>query len=178
MTHANLIAGIRNTALTVPFRTTSVHISYLPLAHIYERNLLTSQLLHGGAIGFFHGSTPDLLSDVQALRPTHFPMVPRLMNRIYQSIMNSQSGIKGTLFKMAVESKIETAKRDWVLESPILDWIVVDTVRKVLGGRVEFMMVGAAPIAPEVLGFFRTVFKSEVIEACAWTLSLKMSASY
>lgn len=35
LTHENLVAGIRNTALTVPFRTTSVHISYLPLAHVY-----------------------------------------------------------------------------------------------------------------------------------------------
>ncbi len=93
-------------------------------------------------------------------------MVPRLMNRIYQSVMNSQSGLRGTLFKMAVESKIETARRDWVLESPVWDWVAVDSVKQVLGGRVEFMMVGAAPIAPEVLGFFRTVFKSEVIEAC------------
>lgn len=87
------------------------------------------------------------------------------MNRIYQSIMNSQTGIRGTLFKKAVERKIEAVKRDWVLEDPILDWVLVDRVRAMLGGRVEFMMVGAAPIAPEVLGFFRTVFRSECIEA-------------
>lgn len=82
--------------------------------------------------------------------------------------MNSQSGLQGFLFKKAVDMKIEKVKSDWVLESWGLDW-VVDKVRQMLGGRVEFMMVGAAPIAPEVLGFFRTVFRTECIEAYGMT---------
>ncbi|KAI9028027.1 hypothetical protein DFJ74DRAFT_661512 [Hyaloraphidium curvatum] len=171
LSHLNLAASLRYFSLHVPFSTESVHISFLPLAHIYERNLLTAQLFHGGSVGYFHGSTPELLADVQALRPTHFPMVPRLMNRIYQTVMNSLSGVRGRLFRMAVDSKVARIEGEWDLESPLWDWAVLDGARKMLGGRVEFMMVGAAPIAPEVLGFFRTVFKTEVIEAYGMTES-------
>ena len=59
------------------------HISYLPLAHIYERNTLTTAIRAGVAVGFYRGNVLELLDDVAELKPTVFTSVPRLYNRIY-----------------------------------------------------------------------------------------------
>jgi long-chain acyl-CoA synthetase len=61
-------------------------MSYLPLAHIYER-INTVTATHGGAaIGFYSGDVARLLEDISVLRPTVFCSVPRLWNRIYDKV--------------------------------------------------------------------------------------------
>ncbi|NXG54511.1 ACSL6 ligase, partial [Hemiprocne comata] len=55
---------------------------------------------HGGRIGFFQGDIRLLSDDMKALRPTIFPVVPRLLNRMYDKIF----------------SQADTALKRWVLE--------------------------------------------------------------
>ena len=59
------------------------HISYLPLAHIYERIMAVTAIHCGCSIGFYRGDVLQLLDDVAELQPTIFLSVPRLYNRIY-----------------------------------------------------------------------------------------------
>lgn len=63
----------------------------------------------GGKIGFSSGSPLRLMEDMQILKPNFFPAVPRILNRIYQSAMaaGNMPGLKGKLFNMAVETKLE-----------------------------------------------------------------------
>jgi len=42
-----------------------VHLSYVPLAHIFERSILLLCISSGTAIGFYHGRQTDLLDDVR-----------------------------------------------------------------------------------------------------------------
>jgi len=64
-----------------------VHISYLPLAHIYERVNFLGATYGGIAVGFYSGDVATLLDDVLALKPTIFASVPRLWNRIYDKVL-------------------------------------------------------------------------------------------
>jgi long-chain acyl-CoA synthetase len=66
-------------------------ISYLPLAHSFEKAMFSMCLLSGMKIGYYNGDPLKLLDDLKALQPTAFPSVPRLFNRIYDKI---QAGIK------------------------------------------------------------------------------------
>ena len=43
--------------------------------------------MHGASIGFFSGDVKLLTDDMQAFRPTIFPTVPRLLNRMYDKVM-------------------------------------------------------------------------------------------
>lgn len=61
-------------------------ISYLPLAHIFERVVQQTIFFYGGRIGFFSGDIKRLPSDLKALKPSVLPSVPRLINRIYQRV--------------------------------------------------------------------------------------------
>jgi len=44
---------------------------------------------HGGRIGFFQGDIRLLSDDMKALRPTIFPVVPRLLNRMYDKVSSA-----------------------------------------------------------------------------------------
>jgi long-chain acyl-CoA synthetase len=61
-------------------------ISYLPLAHSFEKALFTAALLIGVSIGYYSGDPLKLLDDLAELKPNFFPSVPRLFNRIYDKI--------------------------------------------------------------------------------------------
>ena len=54
-----------------------VHLSYLPLAHVFERVVQAALFAGGSSIGFYQGNTLKIVDDLKALRPTIFPSVPR-----------------------------------------------------------------------------------------------------
>jgi len=43
--------------------------------------------VQGGSVGFYQGDVTKLLEDLAVLRPTVFPSVPRLFNRIYDKLV-------------------------------------------------------------------------------------------
>jgi long-chain acyl-CoA synthetase len=85
-----------------------IHISYLPLAHVFERAMYGLFLGVGARIGFYQGDTLKLLDDVAELRPTFFASVPRLFNRIYDKVwaqVKAKGGVSEALFNYAFNSK-------------------------------------------------------------------------
>ena len=94
------------------------------------------------------------------LRPTIFPSVPRLYNRIYDKILSGAKqagGIKSWLFNKAFEAKKYWLSRGYTTHS-LWDRLVFTAIRAKLGGNVKFMVTGAAPISPDVLDFLRICF--------------------
>lgn len=86
------------------------YISYLPAAHSFEQTLFGAVMVYGVRCGFYSGDPLKLVSDdLPCLKPTIFPSVPRLYNRIYGKIQDAfalATGLKGTLVKKALASKI------------------------------------------------------------------------
>ncbi|KAE9117752.1 hypothetical protein PF010_g8481 [Phytophthora fragariae] len=85
-----------------------VHLSYLPLAHCFERVIQTTVIYNGAAIGFYLGDVRLLMDDLAELQPTVFPSVPRLLNRIHDKISQGAAaagGIKKWLFDTAYAAK-------------------------------------------------------------------------
>lgn len=66
-----------------PFGPTDTYISYLPAAHSFEQCTAGLGIIYGMRSGFFAGNVQKLTNDIQVLKPTFFPSVPRLYNRIY-----------------------------------------------------------------------------------------------
>ncbi|XP_077241699.1 long chain acyl-CoA synthetase 6, peroxisomal-like [Tasmannia lanceolata] len=171
LTHGNLIANVAGSSLTVKFYPSDVYISYLPLAHIYDRVNQILMLHSGVAIGFYQGDNLKLMDDMAALRPTIFCSVPRLYNRIYAGIMNAvkTSGVlRERLFNAAYNSK-KQAIMNGKNPSPMWDRLVFNKIRDKLGGRVRFMGSGASPLSPDVMDFLRVCFGGLVIEGYGMT---------
>ncbi|KAF7768255.1 hypothetical protein Agabi119p4_7498 [Agaricus bisporus var. burnettii] len=143
-------------------------LSYLPLAHIYERMCEFIIMALGGRIGYFSGDPLRLLEDAQILKPHFFPSVPRILNRIYQAAMTAGNvpGLKGTIFRKAVETKLENFRATGKITHPLWDNIVFRKIQNVLGGRVQLISSAAAPINTEILNFLKIAFACEFIEGC------------
>jgi len=67
--------------------TTDTYISYLPSAHSFEATTFTLALNYGVRCGYFGGDMLKLTTvDLPMLKPTFFPSVPRLYNKIYSGV--------------------------------------------------------------------------------------------
>eukprot|EP00898_Chlorokybus_atmophyticus_P002686 jgi/Chlat1/3418/Chrsp23S03748 len=171
LSHANIIANAGGYYVGTTCTSTDVHISYLPLAHIYERVTMVLGIHCGTAVGFFQGDIMKLMDDIQELKPTIFISVPRLWNRIYDKIMatvNASGGMRKRLFHAAYN-----AKRNAILQgrqaSPVWDRLVFNKMRQALGGRVRYLGTGASPISAEVFDFMRVCFGARVVEGYGMT---------
>lgn len=72
-----------------------VFLSYLPLAHIFDR-VVEEFILHcGGSIGYWRGNIKLLVDDIDALKPTFFCGVPRVLERIYTGIVDKVRWSRG-----------------------------------------------------------------------------------
>lgn len=175
-THRNLVANVAAIYSLInrvhACEPGSVSISYLPLAHTYEHTLEAMLFLHGCSIGFFRGDVKTLVQDMQVLKPDVFPSVPRLANRLYDKIMggvNSASFIKRSLFNLAYWLKSGDSQKGILRTDTWSDYLVFNKVQALLGGKVKWMITGSAPIAPEVLEFFRIVLGVQISEAYGQT---------
>ena len=182
LTHANLVASVGGTfaasgGTLVDSGAMERHISYLPLAHIFERVTYMMVTYLGGGMGFFRGDVLQLLDDIQELRPTYFPSVPRLWNRIYDKIMaqvESGSALKRKLFWTAFEYKRRHMAAGDQSGGPwagFWDRLVFSKIRAALGGQVACMTSGASALSPDVFEFMRVAFGCYVIEGYGMTES-------
>lgn len=149
-----------------------VYLSYLPLAHVMERAIVTTLTMIGFRIGFYQGDVNQLMGDAEALAPTFFVSVPRLFNRVYDKVMTrvrTKGGISKWLFEYALESKMKALHRDGSLSDWLWDSLVFGSVRSKLGGRVKAMLTGSAPLSAQVVDFMRCVFSCPVLEGYGMT---------
>nr|XP_016501799.1 PREDICTED: long chain acyl-CoA synthetase 4-like [Nicotiana tabacum] len=177
-----LIAGVQrllgsvNESLTVD----DVYLSYLPLAHIFDRVIEECFINHGASIGFWRGDVKLLTEDIGELKPTIFCAVPRVLDRIYSGLqqkISSGGRLKSTLFNLAYAYKHYNLKkgRKHFEASPLSDKVVFSKVKEGLGGKVRLILSGAAPLAAHVEAFLRVVACCHVLqgygltETCAGT---------
>ncbi|KAG2181074.1 hypothetical protein INT43_008656 [Umbelopsis isabellina] len=149
---------------------TDCYVSYLPLAHVFERAAQGLFVYNGASIGYYQGNTATLLDDIIELKPTVFCSVPRLFNRIYDKVLSgvkAKGGIAATLFFTAFNSKkanLKTTTKHW-----LWDRLVFGQIRQRLGGRIRFILSGSAPVSPDVIDFMRICFSADVYEGYGQT---------
>ncbi|KAI9525142.1 Long-chain-fatty-acid--CoA ligase 1 [Dissostichus eleginoides] len=167
-----------------PFSHSDVHISFLPLAHMFERVVQGVMIVHGARIGFFQGDIRLLSDDLNTLKPTVFPVVPRLLNRMYDKIFGqANTSLKRWLLGFAYRRKESEIKRGIVRRDSIWDRLIFGKVQASLGGRVRLMLTGAAPISPTVLTFLRAAIGCQLYEGygqteCTAGCTLTMPGEY
>uniref|UniRef100_A0A8B9J0R1 Arachidonate--CoA ligase n=1 Tax=Amazona collaria TaxID=241587 RepID=A0A8B9J0R1_9PSIT len=143
-----------------------VHISYLPLAHMFERMVQSVVYCHGGRIGFFQGDIRLLSDDMKALRPTIFPVVPRLLNRMYDKVNTS---LKRWVLEFAARRKKAEVRKGIIRNDSLWDKLFFNKIQASLGGCVRMIVTGAAPASPTVLGFLRAALGCQVYEGYGQT---------
>lgn len=106
----------------------------------------------------------NLLDDTQTLKPNRFNSVPRLLNRIYDSINKTinESSLRW-LLSLAINNKLQQLENGHGTKNKVLD-IMFNKVRLSLGGSIIEMATGSAPISAHVLQFLRAIFSCDIYE--------------
>ena len=149
-----------------------VYLSYLPYAHIMETLIITVVFNHGVQVGIYNGNAGKLQEDFELLRPTAICAVPRIFQRIYDGINNKlkkESTLVKKIFETAMKIKIKDYNETGILKNILLDNLIFRKVRNSFGGRLRFMLVGSAPVEPEILNFLRCALSCEVVEGYGQT---------
>lgn len=167
---SNTAAFLRSMEGTFEINLEDVTISYLPLAHMFERVVQAAVYTCGAKVGFFQGDIRLLPDDMKTLKPTVFPTVPRVLNRVYDKVQNeTKTPLKKFLLNLAVASKFSEVKRGVIRRDSIWDKLIFGKIQASLGGRVRLLLTGAAPISAPILTFFRAALGCQVFEAYGQT---------
>lgn len=145
---------------------------FLPLAHIFARLIQFACLEAGLQIGF-PGSPDDLRADMRSFRPTFLLGVPRVFEKVFEGARRQATGLRAPLFDFAV-----TSARDWAsAERPgpwlrarraVADRLVLRRLREAMGGQVEFVVSGGAPLSRD-LGLFFHGARMSILEGYGLT---------
>lgn len=173
LSHGNIVADctaldyFKNTKLG----STDVMMSFLPLAHMFERVMETAVYSEGGAVGFFGGDIRNLADDIKVLRPTVLPVVPRVLNRIYDKVLAqaNKSALTRLIFDAAVALKTREINNWIVRNDSYVDQLIFRKVREGLGGKLRMMITGSAPLNETVLTFMRCATGAVVCEGYGQT---------
>ncbi|PNP41074.1 AMP-binding enzyme [Trichoderma gamsii] len=165
ITHGNAVSAVSSSRLQGSVTHKDVHLSYLPLAHIYGRMVDQVALSEGASIGFFRGDILGLVDDMKILKPTGFISVPRLFNRFNSAIRTATieaEGVKGALSRTVINTKKANMRLPPGQASNthfLYDRIWTPKVRAAVGlDRAHSMISGSAQLDPDVQEFLRAAF--------------------
>ncbi|KAI0748011.1 acetyl-CoA synthetase-like protein [Daedaleopsis nitida] len=189
ITHGALAQSVYGYLYQFELNNETMMMSFLPLAHIYERCMELIAVAMGAQIGYTTGDPLTLLEDLAILKPHFVPLVPRVLNRVYQSAMaaGTAPGVRGALFRKAVATKLHNLRTAGQFTHAFWDKLVFrkacffrsnmrtskltlfpivhhGKLHNVLGGRITLLTTGSAPISANVMDFLKIGLLSEVIE--------------
>jgi long-chain acyl-CoA synthetase len=141
-------------------------VSYLPLCHVAEQIFTVYLPLLSGAVVSFAESLRTVQSDLREIAPTIFLGVPRIWEKLHASIeikIREAGGFRRKLYQRAVAAVSPfagNAREQWTswqrLSFAFWYWVILRALNNFIGLReCRLALSGAAPIAPEMMHFFR-----------------------
>jgi long-chain acyl-CoA synthetase len=166
LTHANLLEAARMYIEQLGINESHALYQFLPLAHVMARVAQVVVVSAGARICFWSGDAARIVDELAEFEPTHFPAVPRIYEKIHGALLGKlQDGpaVQRALFHWALGrgAQAHARRREGrpltaieALQYRLADRLVLAKVRGIFGQRLQLALVGAAPVAPELLRFF------------------------
>ncbi|XP_049848510.1 uncharacterized protein LOC126315312 [Schistocerca gregaria] len=173
LTHGNLLAGISACLYSgIQLTEADVYLSYLPLAHMYQRLFVEACLMAGAAVGFYAGDISTLFDEVARLKPTIFSSVPRVFNKFHKRIVQVVESF-GEFYKMVFDAVLQV-KRDSIrkrrtLRSYVWDRLIFYFIRNLVGGRVRLVISGSTPLSSKLQDFMRVSLSCPLVQGYGLT---------
>ena len=164
LSHHNICTNVRDILPFIPLNTGEIALSFLPLCHVFERTVTYSYMAKG--VNIVYARDLETLSEsLQEVKPHFFTTVPRLLEKVYEKIINKAKGeskIKQKIFFWAL-GLTEKYDYDWKasgllgIQWAIADKLVFSKIRARLGGRVKGIVTGAAACPRRMAQFFSAI---------------------
>jgi long-chain acyl-CoA synthetase len=157
LSHLNLVSNFKQHSNNHEMGKTATALSFLPLCHVYERSM-NYHFQYKGLTIYYVGSLAHIMPALKEIRPDMFNTVPRLLERIYDGIINKGnelSGIKKAIFFWAVRlgDNFDYGKKfSWFFRQKrkLADKLIYSKWKAVMGGNVKIIVSGGAALQPRI----------------------------
>jgi long-chain acyl-CoA synthetase len=159
-------------------------LMFLPLAHIFARVAQVVSIERGSKIAYSTG-VPQLMEELQMVRPTWMFSVPRVFEKIYNSAkQKADADGKGKVFDLAAKVAVNYSTEEQAgkvslptrIAHSVFDRLVYTKLRDVFGGQTKYAISGGAPLG-ERLGHFYNGIGITVIEGYGLTETTAVSTA-
>jgi len=166
LSHRNLLSNVEAGLHAIPITETDVHLSFLPLSHVFERMAGWYLMLRAGAAVAYAETMDTIPQNMLEVRPTVMLGVPRFFEKLYARMREGIEHLpppRRQLVDWAI--RVGKASAGHTLQGrPLpfsLAWqrqvahrLVFKKFQARLGGRLRFFVSGGAPLAKEIGEFF------------------------
>ncbi len=158
LTHDNLVQNFKKSAVLLPPNVTHA-LSFLPLSHIFER-MISYLYAYLNIATYYAESMETIVADIQFVKPSGFSTVPRLLEKVYDKIVEkgkALTGIKKMIFfwSLSLAEKYDTDKGWWyTFKLGIARKLVFKKWQEALGGNIQVIISGGAALNPRLARVF------------------------
>ena len=157
----------------IPVDEYGAHISFLPLAHIFERMVISGFMGVAGKVGFISGSVKTtLMDDIKYFGPTLLFTVPKVLQNIRNDVFEEFDKLKKwekKLAYLAYHTKLQNYKKYGIVTHAVYDLLVFKRVREKFGNRIRTVLCASAPLRKELADDFKVFLGVPVIEGLGMT---------
>lgn len=161
LSHNNIVSNVKATTLELPLEAGHVCMSFLPLCHVFERMVMYSYMSKGTEIHYAE-SIEKIGDNLKEIRPHFFTTVPRLLEKVYDKIVNtghSLTGAKKQLFFWALNLGLKYNWREnqgflYNQQLKLANKLIFSKWREALGGRIQGIVSGSAPLQERLCRVF------------------------
>jgi long-chain acyl-CoA synthetase len=161
MSHGNIISNVNSVQGMLPLGGDDRSLSFLPWAHSFGHTVELHCMLSRGASIAICEAVDKILANLAEVRPTVLVSVPRIFNRIYDSVnkqMADKPAVVRALFHAGLRASTK-AKRGGELSLverltlAVADRVVFAKVRDKFGGRLRYAFSGGSALSKDVAEF-------------------------
>ena len=156
LSHKNIVTQLHDINKLIDLPKDEVALSLLPLAHIFERTVMSYYLSRGISI-YFVDDVLNVANLMKVVKPTIMTVVPRLLEKIFNKI-KAQILEKPFFSRVIASLAFSYALKENLDKSSILfkiyDKLVYSKFREIFGSKVEKLVSGGAPLSKEIAIFF------------------------
>jgi len=166
ISHGNYRAMVDMVNTTSTLEGEDLTYLYLPLAHSFALLIQFGSFDLGATIAYWERDPLKIVPNLAELKPTYFPSVPRIFEKIYTAAtsgMEKAGGLKKAIFDWSIKVGAKMRARERSGRKPgfllqrqyaFADKQVLSKIRGLFGGNLRLAVSGAAPINPDILRFF------------------------
>jgi long-chain acyl-CoA synthetase len=152
LTHANILANVESVDLAVPNISDFRLVSLLPLSHMFEQTVgLLLALKRGSSVYYISSLLPATIFDaLKEQQATAMLLVPAAL-QLFMSSIEREVAKQGKAKQWELLQRVAP-----YLPSPVRRFLF-RAVHERLGGHLQFVVSGGAPIAPELVKKWETL---------------------
>ncbi|MBI2721277.1 MAG: long-chain fatty acid--CoA ligase [Bacteroidetes bacterium] len=163
LSHRNFMSNVIGARDLCPFTPQWRALSFLPLNHVYERMLSYLYTSHGLSV-YYAESLDTIGSDLKEVKPHIFVTVPRLLEKVYEKIVNAGAqlkGIKKMLFFWALNLGLRYQQHKangwwYEFQLKLANKIIFSKWRAALGGNIMAIVSGGSALQPRLAKVFHS----------------------